>query len=115
MKYAVLLYQHEGIWAGATEQVQQEYVAAHTAFDRAVRDRPTMLAGDALTSVSTRPRCGTVSSVGGQRRVGTKQHEPEPLVRNQPTRVDEHPVGVLLHLGVDGQERPFADRDRLGP
>jgi hypothetical protein len=52
VKYEVLLYQDERIWTDATADQQAEYVAAHTAFDRAVRESAAMLAGEALVSAA---------------------------------------------------------------
>jgi hypothetical protein len=53
MKYAVLIYQDERMWAEATAEQRAAYHAAHDVFDRAVRDRADMLGGEALTGVAT--------------------------------------------------------------
>jgi hypothetical protein len=53
MKYAVLIYADEQMWARATPEQRAGYHAAHTAFDAAVRDRATMLGGEALRDVGS--------------------------------------------------------------
>jgi hypothetical protein len=40
-------------WDRATEEERQEVFAAHLAFDRAVRERAALLAGEALAGVGT--------------------------------------------------------------
>lgn len=52
MKYAVLIYQDETMWATATAEQRASMHAAHGAFDRAVRDRVSLLGGEALTGVA---------------------------------------------------------------
>lgn len=52
MKYAVLLYQDERMWTGATAEERAEFHAAHSAFDEAVRAHAKMLGGEALVSVA---------------------------------------------------------------
>lgn len=50
MKAVVLLAETEGDWANATAEQRQEVMDAHTAFHRAVAERATMLAGEALAA-----------------------------------------------------------------
>jgi hypothetical protein len=52
MKYAVLIYQDERMWAEASAEERARYHQAHTAFDEAVRSRAKMLGGEALTGVA---------------------------------------------------------------
>ena len=51
MKYAVLLYQDERVWAGATAEQREAYHAAHDAFDEAARTRAKVYGGEALTGI----------------------------------------------------------------
>ena len=61
MKYLVLLAAEEGGWETATAAERQQVMDAHAAFHRAVAERATMLAGEALADVDAgRARCGTV-------------------------------------------------------
>jgi hypothetical protein len=53
MKIAVFLYQDESIWANATEAEQEQWMGEHDAFSEAVRQRGTIIAGEALATVST--------------------------------------------------------------
>ncbi|MGC4110597.1 MAG: YciI family protein [Nocardioides sp.] len=48
VKVLVLLAETEGGWDTATEAQRQEVMDAHTAFHKAVAERATMLAGEAL-------------------------------------------------------------------
>ncbi|WP_125776375.1 YciI family protein [Antribacter gilvus] len=48
MRYLVLTAEKPGIWAAATEGVRQTYFDAHSAFSKAVGERATMVAGEAL-------------------------------------------------------------------
>ena len=48
MKYLVLMAAEEGGWDTATQEQRQAVMDAHTAFHKAVADRATMLAGEAL-------------------------------------------------------------------
>jgi hypothetical protein len=48
MKYLVLMAAEEGGWDTATPDERQGVMDAHTAFHKAVADRATMLAGEAL-------------------------------------------------------------------
>ena len=48
MKAVVLLAATEGGWDTATAEQRQEVMDAHTAFHKAVAERATMLAGEAL-------------------------------------------------------------------
>lgn len=53
MKYVVLMYQDERVWAGLTEAERDDYLAAHIRFAHAVQTRATMIAGEALAGVGT--------------------------------------------------------------
>lgn len=53
MKIAVFLYQDESIWANATEAEQEQWMGEHDAFSEAARQRGTIIAGEALATVST--------------------------------------------------------------
>ena len=48
MKFLVLMAYDEGDWETATPDERQAVMDAHTAFHKAVADRATMLAGEAL-------------------------------------------------------------------
>jgi len=50
MRYLVLMYQDEQVWADATSEQQQQVMAAHDAFDKAVRNQASLVAGEALAS-----------------------------------------------------------------
>jgi hypothetical protein len=52
MKYLVLLAEEEGDWQNATPEERQAVMDAHTAFHKAVTERATMLAGEALAESS---------------------------------------------------------------
>jgi hypothetical protein len=52
VKALVLMAATEGDWDAATSEQRQEVMDAHTAFHKAVADRATMLAGEALASSS---------------------------------------------------------------
>lgn len=52
MKFVVLIYQDEQVWATATPEEQERYYAEHEAFSAAVPERGcTILAGEALVGV----------------------------------------------------------------
>ena len=53
MKYLVLLADEEGGWENATPEERQRVMDAHDAFHKAVADRATMVAGEALAESST--------------------------------------------------------------
>ena len=53
MKYLVLLGEEESGWDTATPEQRQAVMDAHTAFHKAVAERATMLAGEALAASST--------------------------------------------------------------
>lgn len=53
MKIAVFLYQDESIWANATDSEQEQWMGEHDAFSEAARQRGTIIAGEALATVST--------------------------------------------------------------
>jgi hypothetical protein len=52
VKYAVLIYSDERMWAEATAEQRAAYHAAHVAFDAAVRASARMLGGEALRSAT---------------------------------------------------------------
>ncbi|RCK69291.1 hypothetical protein DT076_10320 [Desertihabitans brevis] len=54
MKYVVLLYQDERVWAEADEALQRETIAAHEAFSHRVEQHPAaeVVAGEALRVVA---------------------------------------------------------------
>ena len=52
MKFMVLLAYVEGRWETATPEERQEVMDLHTAFHKAVAERATMLAGEALAESS---------------------------------------------------------------
>ena len=52
MKYLVLMADEEGGWDTATAAERQRVMDAHDAFHRAVTDRATMVAGEALAESS---------------------------------------------------------------
>jgi hypothetical protein len=52
VKYLVLLYQDEQVWASAEAAEQARYFEAHAAFDAAVTESGKMLGGEALVSVA---------------------------------------------------------------
>jgi len=51
-KYLVLLAADEGDWASATPEERQRVMDAHDTFHRAVAERATMVAGEALAESS---------------------------------------------------------------
>jgi hypothetical protein len=53
MKALVLMAAPEGRWETATAEERQSVMDAHTAFHKAVAERATMLAGEALAQSST--------------------------------------------------------------
>jgi hypothetical protein len=53
MKYLVLLADEEGGWENATPEERQRVMDAHDAFHKAVADRATMVAGEALAESAT--------------------------------------------------------------
>jgi hypothetical protein len=52
VKALVLMAATEGDWDAATSEQRQEVMDAHTAFHKAVAERATMLAGEALAASS---------------------------------------------------------------
>lgn len=50
MRFVVLMAYDESSWETATPDERQQVMDAHTAFHKAVADRATMLAGDALAA-----------------------------------------------------------------
>jgi hypothetical protein len=63
MKYLVLMAAEEGRWDTATVEQRQAVMDAHTAFHKAVAERATMLAGEALAES---PSARTLRHVGGR-------------------------------------------------
>lgn len=53
MRYLVLLAADEAVWPTLSESDQEAEMAAHDAFDRAVRARGTIVAGEALGESAT--------------------------------------------------------------
>ncbi len=54
MKYLVLMTETDpGAWETATQTERDAVFAAHHAFDRAVRDRGSIVAGEALAGIET--------------------------------------------------------------
>jgi hypothetical protein len=53
MRYLVLIAADEAVWPSLSESEQEAEMAAHEAFDRAVRARGTMVAAEALGASST--------------------------------------------------------------
>jgi hypothetical protein len=62
VKALVLMAATEGDWDAATAEQRQAVMDAHTAFHKAVAERATMLAGEALT---TSGEARTLRHVGG--------------------------------------------------
>ena len=62
MKYLVLLAADESLWDVATPEERQRVMDAHDAFHKAVAERATMLAGEAL---ATSPDGRTLRHVDG--------------------------------------------------
>lgn len=62
VKALVLMAAAEGGWDTATAEQRQEVMDAHTAFHKAVAERATMLAGEALAES---PAARTLRHVGG--------------------------------------------------
>jgi len=61
MKYAVLMYADETVWAQADDAGREAIMQAHHAFDEAVRARGRIEAGEALdeaASATTLRHCG---------------------------------------------------------
>lgn len=69
MKYALLLYGDEKIWAEATPEQAAEMYAAYDAFGKLLRGRDALLDGDALethdTALTLRKRDGQVLRTDG--------------------------------------------------
>ncbi len=76
---------------------------------RRVKDRGDV--GRRHTYDQPQGECGR--SVRRQRRVSTEEHQPEPLVPQAVTHVSHHPLGLLLQLRIDHQERLLAGRRGL--
>ncbi len=52
MRYLLLLAEDPTVWENATAEQREAVMAAHTAFDRAVRERASMVAGEALADAA---------------------------------------------------------------
>ena len=63
MKYLVLLAEEEGRWDTASAEERQRVMDAHDAFHRAVAERATMVAGEALAEP---PEGRTLRHVDGE-------------------------------------------------
>jgi hypothetical protein len=90
MKYLVLMAAEEGRWDSATAEQRQAVMDAHTAFHKAVAERATMLAGEALAE-SAAGR--TLRHVGGQ-----------PLVTDGPYAEGVEQLGGFYLLEADSSE-----------
>jgi hypothetical protein len=90
VKFLVLLAEEEGGWADATPEQRQAVMDAHTAFHKAVAERATMLAGEALAqSVAGR----TLRHVDGQ-----------PLITEGPYTEGAEQLGGFYLLEADSQD-----------
>jgi hypothetical protein len=90
MKYLVLMAAEEGAWDTATAEQRQAVMDAHTAFHKAVAERATMLAGEALAESSAGR---TLRHVGGQ-----------PLVTDGPYAEGVEQLGGFYLLEADSHE-----------
>jgi hypothetical protein len=90
VKALVLMAATEGGWDAATAEQRQEVMDAHTAFHKAVAERATMLAGEALAE-SAAGR--TLRHVGGQ-----------PLVTDGPYAEGVEQLGGFYLLEADSSE-----------
>ena len=68
----------------------------------------------AVETPSTNRRVSAVGRLRSQRRVTAEEDQPESFVVHLVSRIEHHPLGVGLQLGVDDQQRFLAYRDRLG-
>jgi hypothetical protein len=90
MKNLVLMAAEEGRWHDATAEQRQAVMDAHTAFHKAVAERATMLAGEALAE----SRAGrTVRHVDGR-----------PLVTDGPYAEGVEQLGGFYLLEADSQD-----------
>ena len=64
MKYLVMLAYEPSVWAEAAPETQQGYFDAHHAFERAVIERGSLVAGEALQPASA---ATTLRHEGGER------------------------------------------------
>jgi hypothetical protein len=90
MKYLVLLAEEEGDWENATPEERQVVMDAHTAFHKAVAERATMLAGEALAESSAGR---TLRHVDG-----------EPLVTEGPFAEGVEQLGGFYLVEADTQD-----------
>jgi hypothetical protein len=100
MKYLVLLAEEEGGWDTATPEQRQAVMDAHTAFHKAVAERATMLAGEALAASSTGR---TLRHVDG-----------EPLVTDGPYTEGVEQLGGFYLVEADSHDQVL-DLCRLLP
>jgi hypothetical protein len=84
MKYLVLMADEEGGWDTATAAERQRVMDAHDAFHRAVTDRATMVAGEALAESS---EGRTLRHVDG-----------EPVSSGPIARIRVHPGALRVRL-----------------
>jgi hypothetical protein len=90
MKYLVLMAAEEGDWDTATQEQRQAVMDAHTAFHKAVAERATMVAGEALAgSLSGR----TLRHVDGA-----------PLVTDGPYAEGVEQLGGFYLIEAESQE-----------
>ena len=90
MKYLVLLAEEEGDWENAGPEARQAVMDAHTAFHKAVAERATMLAGEALAESSAGR---TLRHVDG-----------EPLVTEGPFAEGVEQLGGFYLVEADTQD-----------
>lgn len=62
MKYLVLMYEDEERWQSASKDEHAAVMAAHVAFDEAVRARAEMLGGEALATADMTTTLGPTSA-----------------------------------------------------
>lgn len=90
MKYLVLMADQEGGWDTASQEQQQAVMDAHTAFHKAVAERATMLAGEALAES---PAAQTLRHVDGA-----------PLVTEGPYAEGVEQLGGFYLIEAESQE-----------
>jgi len=90
MKYLVLLAAEEGEWDIATQEQRQAVMDAHTAFHKAIAERATMVAGEALAES---PAGRTLRHVDGA-----------PLVTEGPYAEGVEQLGGFYLIEAESQE-----------
>jgi hypothetical protein len=90
MKYLVLMAAEEGGWDTATQEQRQAVMDAHTAFHKAVAERATMVAGEALAES---PSGRTLRHVDGA-----------PLVTDGPYAEGVEQLGGFYLIEAESQE-----------